>query len=238
MAEALARTPGWAADQRRGWSAPRLAAALLLHLLVLVALTLAIDRVELPRRGVDRVTRLIEIALKPAVPPPELASKPPASKAPTHLATAPAPTRALAPAAPSAREDAEPSSLPPHVDATSALQVAAAPPASAPSSARTFLDSAATRQAIRDAARGSTLASRSNELTHEDQGSELLAADGSHSGDTRHLPPPPPAERLAQGVEAAHKDDCMKGQFFGGGAGLLSLPFLVAAEAMGKCAHK
>jgi len=51
-------------------------------------------------------------------------------------------------------------------------------------------------------------------------------------------PAPPPAERLAQGVEAAHKDDCMKGQFFGGDAGLLSLPFLVAAEAMGKCAHK
>jgi hypothetical protein len=32
--------------------------------------------------------------------------------------------------------------------------------------------------------------------------------------------------------------DCLKGEFAGAGAGLLSLPFLAAAEAMGKCSSK
>ena len=45
-------------------------------------------------------------------------------------------------------------------------------------------------------------------------------------------------ERLAQNIEAAHKGDCMKGEYLGGGMGLLSAPFLLAAEALGKCSSK
>jgi hypothetical protein len=54
----------------------------------------------------------------------------------------------------------------------------------------------------------------------------------------RNLPPPPPAVRLSQGMDAAHKGDCGKGEYLGGGRGLLSAPFLLAAEALGKCVHE
>jgi hypothetical protein len=101
-----------------------------------------------------------------------------------------------------------------------------------------FLDSPATRRAIGDIARGSTLALRGNELTHEAPGSILPGADGSHTGNTRNLAPSSPAERLRLELAAAHKADCMNGEYFGSGQGLPSIPFLLAAEAMGKCAHK
>ena len=42
-------------------------------------------------------------------------------------------------------------------------------------------------------------------------------------------------ERLAKNVEAAHKADCMKDL---SGMGLLAAPVILAAEAMGRCAHK
>ena len=89
--------------------------------------------------------------------------------------------------------------------------------ASAPAPDLSFLDSAATRRAIRDAAHGSTLASRGNEIT----------ATRETAG-----------ERLARNVDAAHKGDCMKGEYLGGGMGLLSAPFLLAAEALGNCSAK
>jgi hypothetical protein len=149
-------------------------------------------------------------------------------------ATAPAPARANAP---------ERAPAPPREDAAQAITLPAprleAPPPVATASAPDlkFLDSVATRQAIRAVARGDTLASAGNALTHEDAGSELVAADGSHAGLKRNLPTASSAVALAQGVDAAHKGDCAKGEFAGGGMGLLSAPFLLAAEAMGKCAR-
>jgi hypothetical protein len=91
---------------------------------------------------------------------------------------------------------------------------AAATPASAPAADLSFLDGAATRQAIRDVARGQTLAGRGNSITSTAQ---------------------TPGERLAKGVDAAHKADCMKDL---SGMGLLAAPVILAAEALGKCAHK
>ena len=45
------------------------------------------------------------------------------------------------------------------------------------------------------------------------------------------------ANKQAQAVAQSAKGDCLKGEFGGGGMGLLSLPFLVVAEASGHCAR-
>lgn len=236
MPEARRGANDWASARRRRWSASRIAAALALHALLLVALTLAIDRMELPRRGQDRATTLVTVTLHQPAPPHLL--PPPHTLAPSPVhAAAPAPARANAPARTPAH---------PREDDTQALTLPAprieAPPpvaaASAPAPDLKFLDSAATRQAIRAVARGDTLASAGNALTHEDGGSELVAADGSHVGMKRNLPIASSAVALAQGVDAAHKGDCGKGEYLGGGMGLLSAPFLLAAEALGKCSSK
>ena len=226
----------WASARRRRWSASRLVAAIALHVLVLASLTLAIDRIELARPGADRATTLVTVVLHPAPQPPAPQAVPSPRRArsqPPALARA----NASASRAPGARpREAEPQAITLAAPPAPAI-AAAARPASAPRPELEFLDSAATRQAIRTAAQGG-LASRGNALTHEDPGSELLAADGSHCNCKRNLPPPPPAQALAQDIAAAHKQDCMKGDFAGAGMGLLSAPFLLAAEALGKCAHK
>ena len=225
----------WASARRRRWSASRIAAALALHLLVIASLRLAIDRVQMTRHADDRATTLLTVALH-AAPPPESHALPlPKS---TH-SPAPSAARADAPAA-RAPERAPPREVEPQaitLPAPPPAVAAATPPASAPLDLR-FLDNAATREAIRKVARGDTLASAGNALTHEEVGSELLAADGSHVGTQRNLPPPPPAVALARGIDAAHKGDCSKGDYLGGGMGLLSIPFLAAAEALGNCSHK
>lgn len=197
---------GWADARRRRWSASRIAAAIALHVLVLGALTLAIDRVGMPRRGAERATTLVTVVLH-AAPPPALHELPPPRRA-RPLPPAPAsPATALRP------RETEPQAI--TLPAAPAPAVAtAATPASAPASDLSFLDGAATRQAIRDVARGQTLASRGNSITSTAQ---------------------TPGERLAKDVEAAHKADCMKDL---SGMGLLAAPVILAAEAMGKCAHK
>lgn len=44
-----------------------------------------------------------------------------------------------------------------------------------------------------------------------------------------------PSQHLPTAVAAAAKGDCMKGEFLGGGMGLLSAPFLAYAAAAGHC---
>ncbi len=208
----------WASARRRRWSASRIAAAVALHLLVLTSLKLAIDRVEMPRHGVDRTTTLVSVTLHAAPPPPLHALPPPRTPAPSPVhANARVPREAPAPARPR-EQAAQAITLPaPRTDPAATLSAAAAP-ASAPPADLSFLDNANTRQAIRDAARGgATLASRGNAITRVDQTA---------------------GERLAQNIDAAHKGDCMKGEYLGGGMGLLSTPFLLAAEALGNCSSK
>ena len=221
----------WASDRRRRWGASRICAAVALHLLVLTSLKLTIDRVDVQRYTVNRSTTLVTVALHAAPPPP-------LHPLPAPRANAPAARDVRAPAPPRPRDDAAQAitlPAPPHDPPPVA---AATPPASSPKPDLSFLDNAATRQAIRNVARGDTLASAGNAATHEDKGSELLAADGSHAGTPRNLPPPPPAQLLARNIAAAHKGDCGKGEYLGGGMGLLSAPFLIAAEAMGQCSAK
>jgi hypothetical protein len=241
MTERALESSDWAGARRRRWSPARLAAAAALNLLVLASLKLAVDRVELPRHGPDRVTRLVMVALHVAPPPPRHAPPRTQPPAPDRASLrAPSPARANAPArAPAPPRDAAAQAItlpaPPIPEAVPPVAAASAPPADL-----RFLDSAATRQAIRAVARGddATVAERGSALTHEESGSELVAADGTHAGMQRNLPPPPPAVALAQGIAAAHKGDCGKGEYLGGGMGLLSAPFLLAAEALGKCSHK
>ena len=212
MTDRPAMALDWAAARRRRWSASRIAAAVALHVLVLAGLMTAIERVDMPRRGADRATTLVTVALH-AVPPPPLHALPAPRTPPPASADARAhaardsrpPAPAPVPAPPRTPDDiAHAITLP-----ASPPIAAATPPASSPKPDLSFLDNAATRQAIRAVARGDTdtLRQRGNALTHEDNGSELVAADGSHAGTTRNLPPPPPAQLLAQNIAAAHKGD-------------------------------
>ncbi len=141
--------------------------------------------------------------------------------APPPPARMPAPAPAPAKAKPAPRRAHEP---PIAVDKPSTAitlpapePVAAAAPAPGPASApRPMLDPEATRRAIL-----------------------AVARDPSLSGMARDADPAPGAnERLAQGLAAGAKGDCMKSEYLGAGAGLISIPFLLAAEAMGKCSHK
>ena len=198
---------GWAAAQRRRWSGPRIAVAIALHALLLATLNLAIDRVDVSRRGADRTTTLLAILL-PTAPPPVSHALP---------VPLPRPVRQQPPLSlPRPPEPRPPQAAPQSITqpAPSAPAVAASPQASSSAPDLRFLDGAATRLAIREAAHGRTLAGQANQITSTAQTA---------------------GERLAAGVESAHKADCMKAA---GGMGLLALPVLLAAEVLDKCAHK
>lgn len=91
-------------------------------------------------------------------------------------------------------------------------------PASAPvaRAGEHLLDTAATRRAIRDAARAEAMA-------------EHAARVGVAT--TR----PGAGERLGSEIGQAAVGDCLKGEYPFGGGGLLSLPFFLAAELWGQC---
>ena len=78
------------------------------------------------------------------------------------------------------------------------------------------LDSDATRAAVREAARQRSMQER-----------HLEASEATS--------PMSPRERLSQAIARSGTGDCLKGEYAGGGMGLLSLPFWLAAEARGKC---
>ncbi len=79
-----------------------------------------------------------------------------------------------------------------------------------------LLDSEATRQAIRQAARAPLLSERA----------------ASAMGDGAPLRP---EDKLGGQIMQSASGDCLKGEFAGAGMGLLSLPFWALAEARGKC---
>jgi hypothetical protein len=76
------------------------------------------------------------------------------------------------------------------------------------------MDGEATRRAIRAAAREPGLAAVAGR-----QGPALQTPD----------------ERLGSEVQRSAKGDCLKGEYLGGGMGLLSLPFLAAAALREQC---
>lgn len=79
-----------------------------------------------------------------------------------------------------------------------------------------LLDTPASRQAIRAAARTKSLRELGNEATEAPR-------------------PLTPEEKLGQDIGRAARGDCLKGEYYGSGAGLLSLPFWLAAELREKC---
>lgn len=152
------------------------------------------------------------------LPPPVMRAPQQDSAPPVATPARAAPSRAAAtrptPAAPrvvpdaAARPDAEPEPI---------TITRAEPAASQPATAEappSLLDGEATRRAIRASAR--------------DPG---LAAQAGRTGP----PVTTPDQRLGSGIAQGAKGDCLKGEYFGGGAGLLSLPFLAAAALRDQC---
>jgi hypothetical protein len=98
-----------------------------------------------------------------------------------------------------------------------AVAQTAAPSASAADAAPPrLLDTDATRRAIRQAARTRSLPER--------------AATASEEPATLT-----PEQRLGREVAQSAIGECLKGEYAGGGMGVLSLPFWLLAEARGKC---
>ncbi|HLO95730.1 MAG TPA: hypothetical protein VK195_15565 [Burkholderiaceae bacterium] len=100
-------------------------------------------------------------------------------------------------------------------DVPQSLALPATPAASA--SQERLIDSAATRSALRQAAREPL------------NGERHLEAQGQEVGVSA-------STKLGRQMQQAGYGDCAKGQYAGGGMGLLSAPFYLLAEASGKCA--
>ncbi|HSI47029.1 MAG TPA: hypothetical protein VLA61_02030 [Ideonella sp.] len=185
----------------------RWGAVLLAHALLVLLWRSATGPVQVSvnQRPDARVLQLL--ALRPVAPPI-------AGHAPQHVTTAPTarPPVAIQHPQHATETTAAPPLAAPRSEPT--LSLLPEPPASAPRQER-LLDNAATRQAIRDAARGPLLSERA------------AAATG--------IAPTTASGRLSSATEGALAADCMAPQE--SGPGLLALPFLLAAAAAGKCAH-
>ncbi|MFG6447264.1 hypothetical protein ACG0Z6_03295 [Roseateles sp. BYS180W] len=143
----------------------------------------------------------------------------PAAQPPAARAVLQRPQRERDSRTPSASpEPTTPSPAPP--SPSSAVAEAALPsevPASAPRYG-SLLQSAGTRHALGQAGKAPLLAERADTATQTPQR-------------------PDASTRLGQNIQKAGHGDCLKGEFAGAGAGLLSLPLLVYAQATGQCAR-
>lgn len=198
-------------------------AVLALHLGLIVALWHAMHRrvVDVPHEPLA----LMLWPLREPTPPPTPDHPTPQPNVPTRQAEAARPPATPSPSpphestwvVPAPAATAAPSSLPtPEVSAQ-------APAASAPPAER-LLDSAATRDAIRQAARRPLLQERAAEAT----GLPIERTDTA----------------LARAVQEAAEPDCLKDPKAASGqigpvalGGLLGLPFLAARAATGRCAR-
>ena len=187
-----------------------------LHLLLLLAWRSAIrPQVEVPVAGAPALVWL-RVAPRP-VPVPPAATERTAVPAPARLEA----QRPAQPAEPVAAQAPPPANPGERAEmATAAITdtiTEPAAPASAPLPAPPrLLDSEATRQAIRQIGRQALLSERAAEATG--------------------LPQQRSDIQLSEAAAKAGKGDCLKGEFLGGGGGLLSLPFLAVAAVRGQCA--
>ncbi|MDX4952682.1 hypothetical protein [Delftia acidovorans] len=196
----------------------RLIAGLLLSLLLHGALLwqgLAPD-IARPGTGQAEAHRLQVVWVEtptPAPSPAPAAARPGPAPAPRHK---PARRPDTAAVAPPSRQSA---------GATKATEQAATAAAQAPVLADT--------EAVPDTARSARAMGR---LLDSAAGREAVQS-AARQGLVR---PQIPAQReapLASGMREAAQGDCMKGEFKGGGMGLLSLPMLAAAALKGECSR-
>lgn len=189
-----------------------------LHLLLLLAWVQHTGRITVGTlHAPASSTTLTWVLPQPTRP---TAAQPPAAS-PVRPSTA-APLKNIAPRlrqeAPASEIRPQPVSAPAPSTTLSLLPAASAPEPTAPSSTSmgALLRSEATRQALRQAGQQPLLAERAEAAT----GVEIRRQDTA----------------LAEQVQQSAKGDCAKGEFAGGGMGLLSLPALAYAAAAGKCA--
>ncbi len=144
-------------------------------------------------------------------PPPQ--AKP--TRRPAAAATAPTPRS-------NRQQSQQRQDDPPEPLADTAPRTTDAPVAEVPPTSETprisLLQTDATQRAIREAGRQPLLSERAASAS-QDSGRETAQA------------------RLGREIQQAGTPDCLKGEFLGGGGGLLSLPFWLVAEARGKCKH-
>ena len=180
----------------------------LLHALALLGLLAGLR--PQPSAPGHAASQGVLILLPPLARPAADAPTPPAARAerPRAVAATPQPARAEIAADPRETVPVEPPLL--------ARAQAASAPASAPLVGPSLLDSEATRRAVRMATREPLL-------------SERTAAASDDPGRLNAQ------QRLGQEMAQAATGDCLKGEYAGGGMGLLSLPFWLAAEVRGKC---
>ncbi len=181
-----------------------------LHLLLLAGLRAGLRHPAAPQaHEAQRITVTLLQERRPRTP---AALQPPAAPA----------RRAAAPALARPRPDAAPATgiqpvapAPRAAEVPQSLALPAAPAASA--SPERLIDSAATRSALRQAAREPL------------NGEKHLMAQEQETGVSA-------SDKLGRTMQQAGHGDCAKGQYAGGGMGLLSAPFYLLAEATGKCA--
>lgn len=189
--------------------------ALRLRVLVLVVLLHAAGLwLLLNGRGDDAAPAAVAriavrlLPLPPSAAPPAPRSEPAATTRERTARPRPAAARPRDPAALLAEPQA-PAAIgiaPLPADAPASQALAEPPPS--------LMDGEATRRAIRAAAREPGLAAQAGR-----QGPALRTPD----------------ERLGDQVQRSAKGDCLKGEYLGGGMGLLSLPFLAAAALRDQC---
>lgn len=182
--------------------------ALWLPILLLHALLL-LAHLPRPPAAATRSERSVVVQLLPAPRAPTIAP-PPTSPRVTL------PARPRGPATPSMRAPVEASLPPAPVDAPPTEPPKAAEPDSPGTGHVPLLQTDATRHAIRLATRAPLLSERA------------ASATDAPARETAQ-------QRFGREVARTAYGNCLKGEFPGAGAGLLSLPMFLVAEASGRC---
>ena len=156
----------------------------------------------------------------------------------------PTPTPAPSPAPAAARPGPAPAPAPRHKPARRPDTAAVAPPSRQGAGAAKATEQAATAAAPQASVPADTEAVPDTARSARAMGRLLDSAAGREAVQSAArqglVRPQIPAQRedpLASGMREAAQGDCMKGEFKGGGMGLLSLPMLAAAALKGECSR-